>query len=325
MRHVAIRTPAPIGADYRTVFLTLPGLLWFYLRLCAWPVGLTLVYERQYLHGFTRQGVALPLLGLALLGLLLVLFYRRQGKPREALFAGLFVLIAMAPALNVRVLPADDFVHVRYLYLSLAGVSILAALAIGAIRRTSLQIATIVLLATALLTLCVIQQGYWASDLLLWFHCSRTAPDSKIVLNNLASSLAERGEYASAISLYKKALAANPEYPEANRNLGYTYYRLGMLTKAEQYLESAVRLSPYNPRAKIFLGMTYYKRGDLDHAERELRKAIGTDPGAEGAHLALSLVLESRGDTAGAIRETKAELEYYPGEEEARKRLEGLK
>jgi len=239
----------------------------------------------------------------------------------------------LCPALWVRWFPGDDFVHDRYLYLPSAGFAMLFAIAVAELggRPTSRWIApprqmlAVGVAAVALTIGSVTLQACWANDLLLWYHCFKTAPHNQWVLNNLAASLGERGEYQSAVPLFLEVIRQNPANADAQGNLGYTYYQMGALQPAEEYLSHAVQLNPSDSHSLLYLGVTHYKRGLLAQAESELSRSILLDPSAKGAHLALSLVLEQRGDLAGAIREAAAELAYYPGEVQARERLNRLR
>lgn len=333
LRMAALRTPSPVSASYATILLTLPGLLLFYLRLVAWPVGLSLFYDREYVQHVTFGGFVLPLLLLALVAVALVGFLRRNAQRSEGAFAAAFALLVLCPVLWVRWFPSDDFVHDRYLYLPFTGFAVLFAIAVAELRGRSApgwiapprQILTVAVAAVALTIGSVTLQTCWASDLLLWFHCFKTAPHNQQVLNNLASSLGERGEYQSAVPLFLEVLRQNPSNADAQGNLGYTYYQMGALQPAEEYLSHAVQLDPSDSHSLLYLGFTHYKRGLFAPAESELSRAILLDPSAKGAHLALSLVLEQRGDLAGAIREAAAELAHYPGEEQARERLNRLR
>lgn len=333
LRQAALGTPPPVLTSYATIFLTLPGLLLFYLRLVVWPVGLSLFYDRGFVQHMTLGGFVLPLLLLVLLAVVLVAFFRRNAQRKEAAFSAAFALLLLCPALWVRWFPGDDFVHDRYLYLPFAGFAMLFAIAVVRLRGRPepgwigppRQVLVVAAAAVALIVGCVATQMYWANDLLLWFHCFKSAPHNQRVLNNFASSLGERGEYGRAVPLFLEVLRQNPANADAQGNLGYTYYQMGDLAQAEEHLNQAVRLDPYDSHSLLYLGFTLLKLGSFERAGSELSRAILLDPRAKGAHLALSLVLEQLGDRAGAIREVETELAYYPDEKEARERLNRLR
>ena len=332
LRVAALRVPPLVTTDSRTALLTLPGLLLFYLRLVVWPVGLSLFYDRQYVQHATFASFLLPLLILAMLPVVLAAWLRRSSQKREAAFATWLALVVLAPALWVRWFHSYDFVHDRYLYLPLAGFAILCAVGIvelggkptlGRIapRRQVLPVAVIVM---ALVIGNVRLQTVWANDLLLWYHCFRSAPHNPVVLNNLASSLGERGEFRTAVPMFLEVLRDDPGNANAHGNLGYTYYLMGDLGQAEHHLSRAVQLDPTDAHWLLYLGSAHFKSGSLTAAQSDLSRAIALDPSLKGVHLVLSLVLEQRGDLAGAIGEAKAELANYPTEAPASQQLERL-
>ncbi|HVP43733.1 MAG TPA: tetratricopeptide repeat protein [Terriglobales bacterium] len=333
LRQEVLQTQPPIHTTYTTILLTLPGLLLFYLRLLVWPVGLCLFYDRQYVQHMSLSGFVLPLSVLALLAALLLLSFRRDAQRKEAAFGFAFALLTLSPALWVRWFPPDDFVHDRYLYLPFAGFALLFAIALVKLRGRSApgwigpprQVLVAFVVAVALLISCGLTQLHWTNDLLLWSHCFKTARHNQRVLNNLASSLGERGEYQRAVPLFLEVLAQDPSSADAQGNLGYTYYRMDQLPQAEKHLSQAIQLDPLDSHSLLYLGFTLYKLGSLERAQSNLSRAIVLDPQAQGAHLALSLVLEQRGDLAGALREAEAELAYHPDEQLVRERLKHLR
>ena len=333
LRHIALRTASPVAASNATALLTVPGLLLFYLRIAAWPVGLTVFYDRSFVGHATFGGVWLPLLVLALLAAVFLLFAARSRQRRVELFSLALALLTLFPVLWVRWFPSDDFVHDRYLYLPLAGIAMLFATIIvhlggrpmpgwvAPVRQIVVVCAVVVVLLGETLWL----QRSWKDDFALWSHCYRTAPHNQRVLNNLASAMGERGDYQNAIRLFLEILQRNPNDERALGNLGYTFYRMGDLQKAEQTLGRAVQLDPSDAHSLLYLGVAHFKLGLLAPAEEELKQAIALSPETRGAHLALSFVLERQGDVEGAIRETANELSRNPGQGALEQRLNQLR
>ena len=332
VRHAVLKTTGPIYSSVSTALVAIPGLVLFYLRLVIWPSRLSLFYDRQYSQHLTLGEFLIPLVLLALVAVAAMLLLRRSPRGRQAAFSAAFVAILLSPVLWVQWLPDNNFVHDRYLYLPLAGFSMLAAIAITGLGGKPIserlapprQLLALAGILVPLIVLNLIAQTYWHDDLALWTHCFRTAPQNRQVLNNLASSLGARGEYDKSVALFEQVLRQNPNDGDVQGNLGYTFYLTGALNSAEQHLNFAVQLDPSNVKALFYLGLTHYKLGLLDLAGSELRRVITLDPSREGVHLALSLVLEQQGDLAAAIRETNAELAYYPDEKLAKKRLNQL-
>ncbi|WP_041855872.1 tetratricopeptide repeat protein [Candidatus Korobacter versatilis] len=331
-RSVVLHGPIFAEISLATVLLTLPGLLLFYARLTVWPVNLSLFYNRAPVQSFSAQRVLLPLLVLALIAAGLFMWLRRSKQRREGLFALVLALLALSPPLYIRLFNPDDFVHDRYLYLSMAGVAMLAAMAITSIRGVKdgksfaplPQVLVVAAITLALSLGTTMTNGNWRDDLSLWGHCFKVAPHNVRVLNNLASSLGESGAYQVAVPMFLEVLKRDPSNARANANLGYTLYQAGALEQAEKYLSKAVLLNASDAHSWLYLGVTHLKLGATAEAESDLRQAITIDPSATGAHLALSVVLEQRGDRAGAIAESQEELRYHPEEQSVQQRLQQL-
>jgi protein O-mannosyl-transferase len=337
-RHAALPAPLPAFSSSATALFTLPGLLLFYLRLVVWPFGLGLFYDRQLVQHPAPGDVFLPALLLILLAAALVILLRRSGQHREGAFSAALALLVLAPVLWVRWFNTYDFVHDRYLYLPMAGFAMLFAIAISKLGGKTLsarpapqwvappvQMLTMGAVTLAMIAGSVGLEGCWTDDLLLWFHCYKTAPHNKVVLNNLGASLGEKNELQSSLALLTEAVGQDPNYDSAQGNLGYTLYRLGQLQPAEEHLARAVQLRPGDVHSLLYLGLVHYKQGALDKAEAELRRAIFLNSRVWGVHVALSLVLEQRGDLAGAIRETETELTFHPDEANFKDRLTELR
>src|SRR5260221_6478851 len=106
---------------------TLPLVLSIYLRQLLIPLGITGLYYTPYVNTAILSQVLVPalVLGTVLLGLWD--WNRREGNSRFA-FAGMWLLVGLAPALYLRNFGNGDFVRDRYMYLPSIGFAILAAL-----------------------------------------------------------------------------------------------------------------------------------------------------------------------------------------------------
>jgi putative PEP-CTERM system TPR-repeat lipoprotein len=101
-------------------------------------------------------------------------------------------------------------------------------------------------------------------------------PNSEIVVNNLASLIAEHAENDAelqwAYTLAKRF--RNSKVPYFQDTLGWIHYRLGEIDMATPLLRSAVDKEPQVAILRYHLGMSYKAEGDREKAIRELEKAI---------------------------------------------------
>ena len=108
---------------------TLPLVLSVYLRQLVLPVGITGLYYTPYVTSAILSQVVLPVAVLAAVVVALWYWNRREGKSSVA-FAGLWLLVGLAPALYLRNFGNGDFVRDRYMYLPSIGFAMLAAIAL---------------------------------------------------------------------------------------------------------------------------------------------------------------------------------------------------
>ncbi len=329
----------------RVEFLTLPSILFSYLRLLFWPRPLSLYYDLSYLSAPTSSGFFLPLAGIfALLGLLMVWYlwtYRRdvaQNGSQESLregnciaFASLWMLVAILPVLDLRMLPRSEILHDRYLYLPSVGFAILVGAAITQAIRAAKQVrwkrAVAALTATVCLVLGLLtvhQTLYWFDDFSLSFHAHEIAPNSVAATTNLGAAVAQRGIAGPAMELYRQALALQPDFWRANVNLAYLYYAQGNIPQAANYFARACNIDPTDGDQFLYLGMALLQLGRPNDAERAIRTALLVRPQGSKYHLGLAMVLKAEGKLPEAAQEAKSEIAEDPKSRQAQSLLKDL-
>ena len=319
-------TPLPLA----TIVLTWPSLLWTYLKLLVWPVGLSVYYDTPYVTSPGVGNLVLPLLAIAVVAGFLWMWSR---KDKVVAFASALLVLPMLPLLNLSVFLPGEIVHDRYLYLPSIGFSILVALALKRIGsgqarlfgQPAVQVVAVIILTVLLGITTAAQNSYWASDLLLYYRGVTIAPNNDIAKNNLATEMDRREMYDEAIGLYQQVLAHNPNYWLASYNLGCMYYKLGRYEEAEMYLVRSLELHQLDADQFTRLALVRMKTGRLDEAAGLLRHAIEMRPNAVGYHYALGIILKQKGDTQGAINEFEAELVNNPDQAAARGQIAELK
>ena len=333
-----IDTTSP--ATTAVTILTAPALLLFYFRLLILPYPISPEYPLTLVRQASFTQFVLPcivLIALAAAAILLtrkLLSQRRTDAANLVAFACVWIVLPLLPVLYIKTLMWQDFAHARYLYLPCMGFALLVALAIRHIPAgerqiaglPSAQAATVTVLIIALACGCLVQQMYWASDLLLFSRGVSVAPEDPVGLSNLAMDLGKRKQYPEAIALFQRALRTDPEFTHALFGLGYTYLLLGRAADAEPLIEKAVRLRPADsdPDQWAYLGMAAMRLKDLTKAEWAVRNAIAKRPDVARYHHALALILEEQQRPAEAAAEFRATLQYDPSNADARARLQKL-
>ena len=179
-KHALVHATGQFDPTHGTmdVLRTLPLVLAFYLDKLLVPVGLTGLYYTPYVtHALASQFVW-PALILAIAGVGLWYWNRREGNSTVA-FAGLWLLVGLAPALYLRNFANGDFVRDRYIYLPSIGFAILLAMGLRRLpglrtwNAKVVQITAILLVCAAYVGASLSQQVHWASDLLVLVRGSR--------------------------------------------------------------------------------------------------------------------------------------------------------
>ena len=250
---------------------TLPLVMSIYLRQLLVPVGTTGLYYTPYVTTAIVSQVAVPaaVLGAALIGLW---YWNRRAGNSIVAFAGLWLLVGLAPALYLRNFGNGDFVRDRYMYLPSIGFAILAAMGLRrlpSIKRWSAQLVqgcAVLVLCSGYLCASITQQVYWANDLMVLLRGQSQYPGNPSTMAGLAKEYSKVGVHDRAIELAEAVVRDHPEY-------GY-----GPLTLAEVYIhagrfeEGRIWLNRVNPDyAKSEVGMAgvaglYGQMGDYERA-----------------------------------------------------------
>jgi tetratricopeptide (TPR) repeat protein len=250
---------------------TLPLVLYTYLRQLLIPIGITGLYYTPYVTSAILSQVLLPVLVLATAILGLWYWNKREGNSTVA-FAGLWLLVGLAPALYLRNFGNGDFVRDRYMYLPSIGFAILAALALRRLpsfkqwNAQVVQVAAVLVLCSAYVGASLAQQVYWSNDLLLLVRGQALYPGNPYAMAGLAKEYSQRGAHDRAIALAESVVRDHPEYGYGPLALAEAYIRAGRFQEGRVWLD---RVDP--DYAKSEVGMAgvaglYGQMGDYDHA-----------------------------------------------------------
>ena len=97
------------------------------------------------------------------------------------------------------------------------------------------------------------------------------APHSPVVLNRLATTKTELGEYNKAEELLKHAKDFYPEYLDTYMNLGEIYLKTSNLNMGEEAFNAANSINPFVPEIHSALISIYEDRGDQEKVDKEKR------------------------------------------------------
>ena len=250
---------------WNTVLLAWPATLWFYVKVLLWPVQSRAFGDPVLPEGFSFRGVFLPALGVgcAIAILAAALYWawrkvRRDPPPQNALnvecallTGTLLLVLPILLTLNLNALNPGDFLHGRYTYLSLAGLSLL--MGTGWHLAGKMQVPLLYaagLMALAFAGLLVPQEKQWRDDLTIFTVAHQLAPHNVPVAQNLANAqvgaallLADDGKCSEAMPVFETITQNYPENWYAWAGLAECFVELNNLPKAEESLHRAVELS----------------------------------------------------------------------------------
>jgi len=321
--------------DLRTNLLTIPSVLWFYLKMLFVPVGLSAFYDTPYVTEPSLHLFWIPLLGVGAFAAALFYWWWRT-RDRLIAFSSILLVLPLLPLMNLSVFFDGEIAHDRYLYVPSIGFSLLAAIGITKLaqkipqlRKTTFPeawggLAIAVPVALILLTLTVWQSLYWADNLVLYNRGVQVAPNNNLALNNFANELEKRHLLGQAITVYTKVLSRNPNFYLSNYNLGYVLFEDGQYDQGLRFLRRAAALDPTDAGTFWYMAQCQIKLGQTDSAEANLHRAIITDPRLLGPRYTLGLLLKNQGRNREALDYFRAELDKNPHDEDARKQIAEL-
>src|SRR6185295_16105894 len=208
-----------------------------YLQSAFWPAHLAV--------GYAHSEGALPMARLVLCGIVLgltsaIALAERARRP-YLLVGWLWFLGALGPVIGLvqsgGASRADRFMYIPLMGISLA-VAWLAAEWAARVRRGPVVMAglgTEAILSLAALTRR--QVNYWTNDLTLFRHSVEVQPRSAITHNNLASALAQKGDWAGAESEWRETLRLKPDLMWTRMTLATLLTQQGRAAEGSLLLE----------------------------------------------------------------------------------------
>ncbi|HEX4486187.1 MAG TPA: tetratricopeptide repeat protein, partial [Terriglobales bacterium] len=334
--------------DRTTDLLTIPSILWFYIKLLFLPVGLSVSYDTPFITSANLHQFWLPLLKVSAFAALLSYWWWKT-RDRLVAFALVLMVLPLMPLMNFTVFFSGEIAHDRYLYMPSIGFALLIAIAISDLGQRTRLSYSIALpsqprkqgtvdggrarwgrllyaapIALLFLALTIWQSLYWTDNLVLYTRGVQIAPNNNLALNNLANAFERRGMFPQALAMYAKVLERDPTFYLSNYNFGYVNYESGNYTEGEHFLKRAAVLDPTDAETFYFLAKCEMQLGKLDDAETNLHRAIVVDPRLLGPRYTLGILLKQEGRNKEALDYFRAELAKNPNDASARRQAEEL-
>jgi Tfp pilus assembly protein PilF len=312
-----IANPAYATLRGAPLLMTLPMILWDYIRLLVWPVGLSVFYVVQPVTRVMDWRLWLAAFGL--IAMVAVTWRLAKDSPISK-FSLLWTALFLAPAIiGLPVFHIDDLVHDRYLYLPAFGFCLLIVHVVSRLRSSTnlfgypARAAAILLpLATVMAFGTSMQEQYWSSSFLLFMHSAHVEPRSSIAKGELARIFRLKGDHDNARQLLRQAVDLDPDNWKYNTDLGELLYEVGDFRAAEARFTRALSIDPTDPNVHFDEGMSRYQQRNYSGAEQSFKQALRLGGSRPSFHYWLGCTYQQRGKAEEAAKEFDAELAEYP-------------
>jgi protein O-mannosyl-transferase len=293
-------------------------VIWFYIGRLLWPNHLVFIYPRWHVD-WTHAASYLP--SAAACGMLLILWWKRDGRLKPAFFAFAYFLVALLPVLGLvdQYFWRYSFVGDHFQYLASIGPLSLAAAAITTalgLPRKGRPVLMPLLCGTLLSVLGVLTTRecpkYYDSQT-LWRSTIAENPGAWMAHNNLGAELMHAGRIDEAVAHFQRSLEIEPNNVSAHSNLGDGLSQLGRTDEALAHYNRALEIDPLNIAAQNNLGAALLQLGRIEEAVPHLQKALEANPGFARARINLGTAYLQAGRTDEAVAQFNEALVADPG------------
>ena len=282
--------------------------LCLYLLKFVYPIQLSNYYPFDHL---LQDGLPWYVFGsIALLTLLVVLFWLYARKYQTVLFGVGFFCVGLLPVMQLIPL-GSSLVADRYVYLPYIGLSvILASLSSKFLEGdrsvhaknifNGLVLIWVFLLAVRSHT----QAKVWSNDGTLWSNFLKMYPNSDMGYGKLGIYYADRGDLEKAMECFNKEVELAPDFYSGYTNRGLLFEELGDYEKAFNDLDRAIELRDDFAMSRINRGLAYLNTGRPEKALLDFQKAVELESENPIAHFNLGLTYER-------LQQTEESFNHY--------------
>jgi tetratricopeptide (TPR) repeat protein len=302
---------------------------WFYLCKAVWPVHLAVIYPQWQINDSQWASF---LFGVALVGALLLFWWKRTSWGRPLLFALGCFIVMLFPVMGFfdqtfyRYASVAD--HWQY-YSIVAPIALIAAAAHKIHDRLSQHQQTLAeaIAAAVLLSLAVstwTRASTYVDNATLWRDNVLKYPTAYVAHHNLGVALAQAGKPEEAVDYFKETVHLKPDFADAHYNLGSALAQLGRLPEALPHFEQAVRLKPAKAEFQNNYANALMLAGQFPAAVEHYTQSVIYNPTSAETRCNLAVALERMGRLDEARAEYEEALRLNPDSADAQDGLRRL-
>jgi tetratricopeptide (TPR) repeat protein len=293
--------------------LTQFGVFFHYVRLFVVPVNLNADYDHPFAKSLLDNGAWfwLPLL----MACVFAAWLMRRRYPLAA-YGFFAILLLLAPTSSI--LPIQDPIAERRMYLPMIGYLLVLLEAVRRLRLPQMQLAgAMAALLIAAGAGAYVRNQVWSGVIPLWEDTVRKNPHKRRPGFQLAFAYYEANRCADAVREYGRVATLEPPDYELLVDWALAY---DCMQGPDQALEKLEQAAKQRPGAHVFamIGMMHAKRSRWEEALTALDTADRYDGGYAMTHVYRGNIFLRTGRAAEALPEFEKALALEPGNQAAR-------
>jgi len=258
-----------------------------YIGKLLWPLDLSPFYPHPDLAGGTPWSL-LQIGGALLLLLLISMLLARRAAPGAARVGWLWFLGSLVPVIGVIQVGSQSMAD-RYSYIPTVGLLIAVVWGVAALlergsspslKRLASIGAVVAVLACA--SVSWLQLTHWRDSKAMLERALEVGPPTPLMLGNLGSLLATRGDVELAESRYREAVAIDGSYHPAHTGLADLLRDSGRIAEAIKHYREALNIAPDSAAARSNFGLLLLGGELYEEAIEQFESAIALAPGLPG-------------------------------------------
>ncbi len=304
------------GITPQRYFLTQCSVIFEYVRLFLFPAGQNLDYDIPLATARDfRNWIALA--GLIALGFLGYRYRRRFPLPAYGFFLFLILLAPTSSIVPIQDLMADRRMYLPILGLILAGIGALLQFRMQS-RTTWVGALAAVVVVASLLTYQ--RNQLWASESAIWEDTLAKSPRKIRGYQHLVHGYVSEHRCLEAVKRLEGFAKNNPIDATLLIHWAFAAECLKQPAQAMQKLDQAARMSR-DPAVLLMIAQHEVRLNSLDSALDVLGAALKLNPALEGAYVLRGDVYAQEGQVLMAIQDYEHALLVNPGNDRARHQL----
>ncbi|MEW6557618.1 MAG: tetratricopeptide repeat protein [Elusimicrobiota bacterium] len=314
----AIKYP---GDSFITNIFVMLKAIPVYLSVVFLPFNLSVEYNIEIPATLFQAPVIFGFLSVIVFVAILIYTYKNS---KNLFFWLMWIPITFLPTSNI--IPMQNIVAERYLYLPLIGVCVLLAVLLDKIGRRQLIAVyglagcIIVLLAT----MTVVRNLDWKDDWTFYSKTLKQNPESPSANLSMGAIYAHKKDFKNAIELISFSLQLDPDNINAKWALASTFYKAGEYDKSAELFKEMAQENQfqYGKTPFIYLGLIYKIKKDYNKAIENFNKELVVNPLSVSAYFHLAEIYKAQGGNRNvekAIEYYQKSIELNPNYEKAKK------